>query len=468
MQICKFTNEYAQQHGPNKPYFFKNWQEVTPEELYTFFGLLMYMSIIQAPNIELYWSVLQLFHGLWARAFMSRFRYKQIQCFIKFSNPATERREDKLTKVRFVHDFLRAKCMKYWQPNEQISIDERMVRNKGRYSFRQYIKDKPTKWGMKVWVLADSITGYTYNFLVYTGKSGDRDRHANGLGYEVVMSLSKQLLNQGYKLFTDNFYTSVKLFEDLLQNKTSACGTILLNRKGIPASLKNVNYFKKSGKQRGKMRYLREKNLGFVQWQDNKIVSILTTMHKNLSNKVLCKRRSKVNGNFRELNVAQPLVIKDYNTFMGGVDRSDQMIGKYNVLRKTSKYWKTLMYHFLDIARVNAFIMFNQFRKLNPDIPEVQRKSRYSQLDFTVELIKELGDLNPHVKVPLYERKKKNGGADHIVVPITFPKSYNCNRCYRLEHVERRSRFKCRTCDLHFCFNQHRNCLLDEHPLSDV
>ena len=81
--------------------------------------------------------------------------------------------------------------MKYWQPIEQISIDERMVRNKGRYSFRQCIKDKPTKWGMK----ADSITGYTYNFFVHTG---DRDKHANGLGYEVIMSLSKQLLNQGY------------------------------------------------------------------------------------------------------------------------------------------------------------------------------------------------------------------------------------------------------------------------------
>ena len=41
--------------------------------------------------------------------------------------------------------------MKYWQPNEQISADKRMVRNKGRHSFRQYIKDKPAKWGMKVW-----------------------------------------------------------------------------------------------------------------------------------------------------------------------------------------------------------------------------------------------------------------------------------------------------------------------------
>ena len=61
--------------------------------------------------------------------------------------------------------------MKLYQPSRNISIDERMVRNKGRYSFRQYIKDKPTKWGMKIWVLAESTTGYTYDYEVYTGRS---------------------------------------------------------------------------------------------------------------------------------------------------------------------------------------------------------------------------------------------------------------------------------------------------------
>ena len=88
--------------------------------------------------------------------------------------------------------------MKLYQPSRNISIDERMVRNKGRYSFRQYIEDKPTKWGMKIWVLAESTTGYTCDYEVYTGRSNVKS--VNGLGYDVVMKLCKSFYGQGYRL----------------------------------------------------------------------------------------------------------------------------------------------------------------------------------------------------------------------------------------------------------------------------
>ena len=115
--------------------------------------------------------------------------------------------------------------MKLFQPYAQVSIDERMVQNKGRYAFRQYIKDKPTKWGMKLWVIADAGTGYTYNFEVYTGKTGNAPPKF-GLAYDVVIRLMKSLFGQGYKLFVDNFYSSVQLCKDLIDNKTTMCGTI--------------------------------------------------------------------------------------------------------------------------------------------------------------------------------------------------------------------------------------------------
>jgi hypothetical protein len=36
-----------------------------------------------------------------------------------------------------------------------------MVKSRHRSGIRQYIRDKPTKWGIKLWVLADSSNGYT-------------------------------------------------------------------------------------------------------------------------------------------------------------------------------------------------------------------------------------------------------------------------------------------------------------------
>ena len=52
------------------------------------------------------------------------------------------------------------------------------------------MKDKPTKWGIKLWVVADavSVTGYTYDFKVYTRKTRSSPSKV-GLGYDVCMNL---------------------------------------------------------------------------------------------------------------------------------------------------------------------------------------------------------------------------------------------------------------------------------------
>ena len=46
-----------------------------------------------------------------------------------------------------------------------------MIGFKGRLGFIQYMPKKPTKWGLKAFVLADAHTGYTYNWHLYTGKT---------------------------------------------------------------------------------------------------------------------------------------------------------------------------------------------------------------------------------------------------------------------------------------------------------
>ena len=147
--------------------------------------------------------------------------------------------------------YFKSRCLALYQPRQNLAVDERMVKSRHRSGIRQYIKDKPTRWGIKLWVLADSSNGYTVDFNVYIGKEAGQNVSANGLGYDVVMKLIKRFVKQGYHLFLDNFYTSVTLFKDLYNQGVLATGTIMETRQDFPASLKKNKEWAK-GKEKGK------------------------------------------------------------------------------------------------------------------------------------------------------------------------------------------------------------------------
>lgn len=92
--------------------------------------------------------------------------------------------------------------------------------------------------GFKLWVLADAKSGYTYIFQIDTGKRLTKTN--NGLGHDVVMDLMQSPLNQGYHLFTDNLYSSPKLFHDLFALGYFCTGTVRDNRIAFPKSVGNI------------------------------------------------------------------------------------------------------------------------------------------------------------------------------------------------------------------------------------
>ncbi|KAK2703429.1 hypothetical protein QYM36_018107, partial [Artemia franciscana] len=72
-------------------------------------------------------------------------------------------------------------------PEEIQSIDEQMIPFKGRIEFRQYLKDKPNSWGVKVFTRA-GISGIVCDIEVYTGK-GSVEISELGQGTGVVLWL---------------------------------------------------------------------------------------------------------------------------------------------------------------------------------------------------------------------------------------------------------------------------------------
>ena len=162
---------------------------------------------------------------------MSRNRFEAISCFffhVVTSQEEDQLRDDPLKKIRPLHDMIKASCLEFYQPLQELSIDKRMVKSKARTHFRQYIRNKPTKWGFKYWVLADP-NGYTLDFNVYSGKHRSVPLSQHGLAHDVAVELIKPYCHQGYIVFMDNFYTSPQVVTSLKLLGLRTTGTVRVN-----------------------------------------------------------------------------------------------------------------------------------------------------------------------------------------------------------------------------------------------
>lgn len=85
-----------------------------------------------------------------------------------------------------------------------------------------------------MWTLAESKSGYVFNWQLYHGKK-ENDPRGCGVAHRIVVSLCEPLFNLGHHVYMDSFFTSPSLFQELEENQTGACGTLPSNRQGVPA-----------------------------------------------------------------------------------------------------------------------------------------------------------------------------------------------------------------------------------------
>ena len=124
------------------------------------------MGIVSFPSLQQYWSTSWPFHSYNFNKIMACDRFLLlIQFFHLADNSASVPRGspgfDKLYKLRRLITMLTTKFKTTLNLSRELAIDESIIGFKGRLSFLQYMPKKPTKWGMKAWVLSDSHTGYT-------------------------------------------------------------------------------------------------------------------------------------------------------------------------------------------------------------------------------------------------------------------------------------------------------------------
>ena len=308
---------------------------LTSQELFSFLGINMIMGFHELPSWTDFWSCEPGLSVPFVSNALPRNLFAQILSNIHVSDNAAmpNNSTDKLYKLRLMINQLNLNFVKLYNVSHHVSVDESMILFKGRSAIKQYNPMKPIKRGFKLWSLAD-MDGYLYHCEVYQGNNqvfvDDSMPKYFGLGSSIVYQLTKPLHGKHHQLFIDNYFRMVPLLECLFHHHVYCCGTIRSDRKYLPKNLKTEKTL-----QRGEFDYhVSNGGLVFYKWKDSKVVTLLSNFYGTESATVLQTQKDG-----RRTNFNCPVAIKDYNTYMDGVDKAAMLISSYGLSTKSIEHY---------------------------------------------------------------------------------------------------------------------------------
>lgn len=434
--IINETNRYAQQLNSS---FKLDWAH-----LRRFIGIMILSGYHTLPALRDYWSNQPSLGVTIVKQTMPRNKFVDIKRFIHFCDNNTLDKNDKLTKIRPLFELANKKFRQFGCWAEALSIDEQMVPYFGRNSCKMYIRNKPIRFGYKIWCLC-SAEGYLFQSIPYAGASDNYNRQV-GLGADVVLRLLEIVENpQCHRVFFDNYFTSYYLMCLLNEKRFCATGTARSNRIAH-APLKTGKALARGTHD---FAFDATNSILFCRWSDNSEVTVATNFDQiEPTSKV--KRWKKQIKKYE--NHDQPLLIRNYNQGMGGVDLHDNAVENYRINIRGKKWYWPFWIAILSSSIVNAW-------KLHCFLCKYETKKSMPQKEFRVLIAEQLlltsdsaeaqdsGDEFQPESLP-----KVSG--DHLIAQYADKKQRRC----QLKSCNGKATFFCRKCNicLHpVCFEKY-------------
>lgn len=245
---------------------------------------------------------------------------------------------DRLYKVRDLIDSLVEKYKWAMIPEEKnVYCNESIIPFVGRLSFKQYIKNKHHRYGIKIFIPCIQ-NAYTIGFRIYGGGEAEQGVEVST---KIVMEMSEEYLDFAHIIYTNNWYTSVNLVHKLLSRSTNLVRTLRSNRKH--KSLEVIYKKLKKGET-----VAQKSNTGILvlKWKDKRDVLMLSTKHNDDVRHVE-NRGGKM--------ISKPEVVLDYNNGKGIVDVCDLRSSYHTPLRRSLKWYRKVAFEVLfNTSVVNA------------------------------------------------------------------------------------------------------------------
>lgn len=284
-QMANMTNLYATQKNITR------FVSTNIEEIKKFIGIHIVMGNLQFPRVEMYWSSACGIDIIKGTMNLKRFYKLRTSLHLVDITSREATNTDRLWKVRCIYDALKARYREL--PLERnLCVDEQIVPFKGKLNIKQYVKNKPKKWGVKIYILAGE-SGMIYDFIIYQGSTTEINPLYTtncGSSAAVVMQLSERISEPNHALFFDNFFSSYHLFQFLNSKSVYAAGTVRLNRFYRPKLLGDKEMKKK---ERGSAAECVSKDgVVVTKWYDNKPV-VMGSNFVGIGEQDVCRRWDK-------------------------------------------------------------------------------------------------------------------------------------------------------------------------------
>ena len=266
-------------------------------------------------------------------------------------------------------------------PSYTCAIDEMMKRFKGRSGQTARMKGKPVKEGYKFFSVCCSETGFIYH-LIPDGRLEKSTISKYVFDLTDTLPLRDEL---NYVVAMDNYFTFPSVIIGMRARNVAVVGTARARRGWPPKEMRNIT----DGRFNTLYTMNDDFNFKILRWVDNNIVTMVSTLHDGEESIERRRKRPRLTATNRR-NVQQvwgnqgvtqieiPCVIDDYNHWMGGVDKADQLIAYYRPDLRCRRVWVPIMFHVLDCIRANAYIACHA------------KGYKGSHKDFTMDWIKAL------------------------------------------------------------------------------
>ncbi|MCO5596997.1 hypothetical protein L7F22_051069 [Adiantum nelumboides] len=358
--IINETNTYAEKERQRLLFLhdsMRRWVPMDRHSFLVFLGIALGMTLHYIPDKKYYWKD-NAFGVLRYPNFgqkMSHTTFQQIKRFLHVRDnsqrPPRGTREHKLWQLLELEDRLNHTFKKIYKLGHAITVDERIIPSKCKMNpCRVYNPKKPHKFGIQVWNLCDSSSGYNYAFRIYDKMP------CSELSFHVVADLVKTLPRKGHHVFFDRYFTSVKLLEHLRSEGQGGTGTYVTNRKHFP-SRDMIALEKKAPRGSCRWAFCGVEGLVACSWMDKKEINFASNCFGVKRGEV---KRQVLDG--EKITISCPEMGIKYNEFKAGCDVFDSMVlGNGYSLQTTMygfKWWQAGFWGMLDSVFTNAWIIW--------------------------------------------------------------------------------------------------------------